>query len=572
MKKCITVLLIGVVPILMWGCDNFLRPHEDNNLGEDQLIANPAYAEGLLLSAYVSLPNDYNFGLAAAADNAVTNDEGSNYLRMATGEWSSSFNPASEWRKTYENLNYINKFLDIYRKVTWSSDPDVNEGHMERLAGEAYGLRAWYQFKLLQAHAGESEEGDLLGYPIVTKPIKITDNMDLPRDSFSECVTQIIEDADSATFYLPNTYQDQGSNNDYNSTKGSRFKNRFPGLAAKAIKSKLKLLAASPAFNINNDQSKWVEAAEEAGSMIDDNGGLAAVVSPDGEKFYEYNVQSNSTDPDVIWSHAVENTRSREVDNFPPSLSGNGNINPTQDFVESFPMENGYPIEDSNSGYDPDNPYEDRDPRFSEYVLYNGSQFKDQTIFTYEGAGSDGINEQTNSTRTGYYLKKFMYENVNIENPAVNQLQFYTYLRWTNILLNYAEAANEAWGPDGDPNGYGFTARDVINALRERAGITQPDMYLASLNSKDEFRSLIHNERRIELSFEGKRFWDLRRWNKTTEMAEPVNGLFIELTNSGYTYSERQVEVRVYDPYMIYGPIPYEETLRDAELVQNKGW
>ena len=132
------------------------------------------------------------------------------------------------------------------------------------------------------------------------------------------------------------------------------------------------------------------------------------------------------------------------------------------------------------------------------------------------------------------------------------------------MFLIYAEAANEAWGPDGMGT-YGFSARNVIAAIRKRAGITQPDNYLASVTNKDDMRKLIHNERRLELSFEGLRFWDLRRWKEN--LNETVKGMIININ----VYNVVPVENRQYADYMYYGPIPLSEVLK-TNLQQNKGW
>jgi hypothetical protein len=139
-------------------------------------------------------------------------------------------------------------------------------------------------------------------------------------------------------------------------------------------------------------------------------------------------------------------------------------------------------------------------------------------------------------------------------------------MRYTEVFLIYAEAANEAWGPDGTgPNG--FSARDVIAAIRKRGGIAQPDNYLASITSKEEMRKLIRNERRIELCFEGFRFWDLRRWN--ADLTEPAKGVNISNNN----FSVVEVEPRLYNnDYMHYGPVPQNEIVKFNALIQNKGW
>jgi hypothetical protein len=142
----------------------------------------------------------------------------------------------------------------------------------------------------------------------------------------------------------------------------------------------------------------------------------------------------------------------------------------------------------------------------------------------------------------------------------------------TEVLLNYAEAANEAWGPTGDPNGLGFTAKIKIAELRARAGITAPDPYLQGITDAGVLRELIRNERRVELCFEGFRFWDIRRWeNGAVNISNPATGVQI-INNLGVlTYNYLQVEPRIYEPFMIYGPIPYNETLK-YNIIQNAGW
>lgn len=166
-----------------------------------------------------------------------------------------------------------------------------------------------------------------------------------------------------------------------------------------------------------------------------------------------------------------------------------------------------------------------------------------------------------------------MNEGVNLDPlNTSNAPHTYTLFRMTEVLLNFAEAANEAWGPDGDPSGFGFTARSKIIDLRARAGLTS-DPFAESLD-KDGLRELIYNERRIELCFEGFRFWDLRRLNKITEIAAPVSGVYITReagASPSYSYNYMDIEERVYSPYMIYGPVPYDETLK-YDIIQNEGW
>jgi hypothetical protein len=568
MRKYINLLLLFIT-VSLFSCEKFLEPEPEGTLTEEELLFNPSFAEGLLMTAYAALPNDYDFATDVASDDAVTNDKFSEYRRMATGEWLSTFNPISEWSNAYLQISYINRFLDIYESVQWSKDPNLNDSinalksslHIKRLKGEAYALRAWYQYRLLLNHSGKVADGRILGYPIINKTLDPSDNWDLPRNTFAECVANIFADLDTAIANLPPEWKD-GSTALINSTSGARFENRINGNTARAIKSRVALLAASPAFADANAVT-WEEAATIAGDLLSELGDLYNK----GVTFYK-----EKKNKEIIWNMAEILKNSWEVDNFPPSLFGSGRTNPSQDLVDVFPMANGYPIDDPLGGYNPDNPYANRDPRFYAYIVYNNSSLKNAPIKTYTGAKLDGTNTLETSTRTGYYLKKLMSESVVLTpGSTVTAGHTYTLVRMTEVLLNYAEAANEAWGPDGDPNGYGFTAKDKIQELRSRAGLS-PDEYMEDINDQASLRELIRNERRIELCFEGFRFWDIRRWNDQTTMTAPVSGVYITMNeDSTYTYNYSEVEERIYTPDMIYGPIPYEETLK-YNIEQNIGW
>ena len=181
----------------------------------------------------------------------------------------------------------------------------------------------------------------------------------------------------------------------------------------------------------------------------------------------------------------------------------------------------------------------------------------------------DGLNNEVgSSTRTGYYMRKLLRQEINLDPSAkTTQKHYNARIRFTEIFLNYAEAANEAWGPTGKGN-HSYSAYDIIKALHERAGVGND--YLERIkNDKDKMRELIRNERRIELSFEGFRFWDLRRWKvDLNKLNETVKGMRVENNH----YQVVDVESRNYADYMYYGPIPYSETLKFNALIQNNGW
>ncbi len=579
MRKFINLSLI-IVSLSILSCTKLIDPKPDNNLTEDQLSKNPIFAEGLLLKAYNALPNDYNFETDIASDDAVSNDPGSVYRNMAIGNWRAANNPISKWESANGNIFYINRFLSIYQDITWSSNPNLspdnnelrNTLHKKRLKGEAHALRAWYKWNMLQNHGGIAEDGTLLGFPIIDTYLTSADDWALPRNTFADCVQSIFNDLDTAIQNLPVTWVDlpinsgdkvlDNLNGQINATSGARFQNRINGNTARAIKARVALLAASPAFSASSGVT-WDQAATLAGPLVKNLGSLYAK----GVTFY-----LERSNKEILWNRAEVQKRSWEQDNFPPSLFGLGRTNPTQNLVDAFGMINGYPITDGASTYNPATPYANRDPRLAKYIVYNTGSLKSTVISTYIGADKNGINVLLTSTRTGYYLKKFMNEGVSlVAGATVNTSHTYTLSRMTELVLNYAEAANEAWGPTGDPNGYGFSAYSLIRDIRIRAGITQPDNYLTSLNTTEGLRALIHNERRIELCFEGFRFWDIRRWNDVPTMQSPVNAAFITNNAGVYSYVYSDIEERKFADNMIYGPIPFSETVK-YNLLQNQGW
>ncbi len=582
--KNIYFLFLGLI-LALPAC-TMLEPENDNHSTFDRVFEDPNFAEGLLIRAYTFIPtNDYRFD-EVATDDAVTNDRFSSFMRMATGEWSALNNPQDLWTNSNRAITYINEFLTIVNDVPWKwTDEELNDLYIRRLTGEAYALRGLFKYYLLRNHGGMDPNGQLLGLQVLDSyPVGEAD-FSKSRSPLDEYINSIYADLDEALKYIPLDYGNQNSLSDlssifsdisnidqYNTVFGDYTKQRMSGRHVNAMKARLALLVASPAFNPNNDATLWKKAADYHAALLDDIGGVAGL-DPKGHQFYLKaqidNADLNSGDkkdiPEMMWRRPIYTNRAKEVDNFPPSLYGNGEINPSQNLVDAFPTVTGYPITHPESGYNPSSPYANRDPRLDLYIIYDGSKYKGSTIKTGIGGGVNAVDSVSNSTRTGYYLKKLLREDVNA-NPtsASDQKHFNTHIRYTEMFLNYAEAANETWGPVNSD--YGYTAKDVIAAIRKRAGIKQPDTYLLSISDKETMRALIQNERRLELCFEGFRFWDLRRWKK--DLTEAVKGVHI---NQG-SYSYFTVEERAYDnEYMHYGPIPNNDVVKFG-IIQNAGW
>jgi starch-binding outer membrane protein, SusD/RagB family len=551
----IFITAVTILSLFVISCDNFLEPEPENRLTQEDVVGNPIFAEGWVLKAYTNLPTNYTFNLDVVSDDAQVNDPNSSINLMNKGGWTAAQNPISAWTKAYEMNLYLNTLLENADKVVWfPSDAVKNENYKKRIIAEARGLRAWWCFQLLQNHAGVGTDGVLLGFPIVDRVIKPTDFQFLPRNTFKECVDFILADCDAAIAGLPLRWEGTDP------VIGARNLNRISGLATMTLKSTVALYAASPSYS-SAGASTWAAAADFASKVISSNGGLV-LAATDGE-FY-----NNFASKEIFWSSSrVLNKSTWEADNFPPSLFGRGKTNPSQNLVEAFGMADGKPIQ-GNPAFNPNNPYASRDPRLTRYVIFNNQSFSGATIKTFENSGIDGLNNTVSSTVTGYYLKKFLNPLAKL-NPAgiiSGSDRFYTYSRYTEALLNFAEAANEVGGPDYNVNG--FTPRAVINAIRTRSGITST-AYVATITSTDAMRTLIRNERRIELCFEGFRFWDLRRWGLTNTIKEDLKGM--RISNDQTTYTPFSASVRNYQDFQLYGPIPLAETQKYS-IIQNKGW
>jgi hypothetical protein len=577
--------LIVLLGLGLGACQNFLTPTPDNQYTKDRFYKDPVWSLGLLVNAYsnAAYPRSFNFE-EVATDDAVSNNPSDSYLRIATGEWSAMFPfPNNVWSSAYNTITYMNLFLTIVDEVQWSwQDTARNTLFRKRYTGEAYGFRGFYYHRLLQQFAGKGEDGKMYGVPLTNAVSSALDNWQVQRATFQETVKEILDDYNKGIFYMPYRYQDIPGKTSWNQVNGAGANlNLLNGERINALKARLYLLAASPAYNESGNYNLVYadSAAHVVARLVTNNGGLAASVGPD-QNFW--NNDNDITNADILWRNDYGNSNSLEINNFPPYLYGNGRVNPSQNLVDAYPMKNGYPISDPASTFDAANPYSNRDPRLALHIIYNGSTFKATVINTQEdNAGTDatdGLNKLPQfSTRTGYYLRKLLREDTNLTpNKQTSLRHIYPLIRWTEMLLTYAEAENEVNGPSGDA-GIG-TVKQVIGAIRARAGIT-PDNYLASITTKDQMRDLIRNERRIELSFEGFRFWDLRRWNvPLTKLNESVKGVAISGTSpKTYDYTSTQkginpVEERKFSSYMYYGPIPYQETKKYSGFIQNAGW
>lgn len=585
MNRNIIAILLSV--IVLMGCEDMFEPAIENILEKEFMYDDAMFAGGLLLNAYSRLPSNGWRHSDVATDNAVSNDPENNYRRSAIGGWDKDFNPLDEWRNSYSAIMYLNMIINGADEVDWAMDEEAKLLYADRFKGEAHGLRALFMLYLMQHHAGVATNGELLGVPIITELLEEGSNFNLPRGTFQECMDFIYNDLALAEDLLPVDFAVSPESDDLYLTKykdagigapvfervfGSNGHGRMNRRIAEAIRARATLFAASPAYS-EGSTTKWEDAANASGIVLERIGGVTGLDATGHTWFANSRdmdrMKAGENPAEVIWRTEVGENNDLEKDNFPPTLSGSGRINPTQNLVDAFPMSNGYPIDAAGSGYDPQNSYANRDSRLASAIIVNGSKAGvSNSIITTAADGNDNnaLNKVPTSTRTGYYLRKLVRMDVNVLTDAKKN-HYRPHIRYTEIYLAYAEAANEAWGPDGVAPGVSFSAREVIRAIRNRAkvgGATDP--YLASITDKDAMRDLIRNERRLELSFEDFRFWDLRRWEEN--LNEKAKGVKIE--NGVSTTID--VENREYQNYMYYGPVPKSEAIKYDALIQNQGW
>lgn len=590
-KYFILSLMLGAT---ICSCDDLLEPAIENTMDITAMYKNPSMAQGFLGNAYMVIPSPTSPETDLATDDAVTNESGNQFSKMALGGWTSQNNPVSRWNTCYHAIQYINLVLEHADNVQWAGTEPLRTMYNDHFKGDALGLRAMFHFYLLQVHAGEVN-GQLLGVPYHVTSEDASSDFNQPRLTFAETITMILADIDAALELLPFEFVDVTKQQDvpakyagatygeYTRAFGSHHAGKVDGKLLKAVRAQVLLFAASPAF-ASAGVASYDQAAKAMAEIIEATvGGISGLASNGHtwfKNFDEINALAiNSNPAEILWRRGTEENATLDQDNFPPSIFGNGRVNPTQNLVDAFYMANGYPISDPASGYNPQKPYENRDPRFYDAIVYNGStQGPESTVINTTASNnenSDGLNKEGGkSTRTGYYLRKLTNPSVNCDPSATGKAKRYTpRIRFTELFLGYAEAANEAYGPTSN-GGNSFSAYDVVKAIRKRALGLESDPYLESIkDNKDKMRELIRNERRLEFCFENMRFWDLRRWKVGMDkLTEPAKGMKITDNNGTLKYEVITVEERNFSDYQYFGPIPYNEVQKFDALEQNTGW
>lgn len=578
-NKFLSILIIATIVI---SCDKALDITPDGRLTLDDVFQDENHTESYLNTVYSSIPSYsyyYHFFtfLAGVTDECQDADVGNNPGNIAniwiTGSMTPSFNPLengpgghgkNHYNTFWTGIRNANVFLANIETANITVEKD-----RERYKAEAQLLRAFYYFELIKQYGP---------MPIVDEPFSPAfDYTSLVRPTFQECIDFIVNDCDEA-IANPNlpiriTLEPE--------------RGRFTKAVAHAVKSQALLYNASPLWNPENNTTKWQAAAtssKEALNALTQGGEYQ--LYPDYEEYFfsRSDVNPSPRDRETIFERKTDGHPSFRNTNALPSMPGQHKVGvtPTQELVDSYdmlatgePAILGYsdedhlePIINTQSGYDPDNPYEGRDPRFYATVWYNGALYDNiagsvHIVETFAG-GADALKKtppNKKNTHTGYYLRKF--HDPKLQNRQNAQSRWKKY-HLAEIYLNYAEAENEANGPTSE-------AYNAINAIRQRAGMPN----LRTGLSKDEFRKRIRNERRVELVIEEHRFWDVRRWKILDQTDKLVTGMEVIKNGNSFEYKRFVTERRnaFQDKFLIF-PIPIKDTsiIQDFNLNQNPGW
>lgn len=592
-----SIIALGVVLLLATvSCDHeeFLENETKSLLTDNSQWSTSSNADIYINDIYSQIPrvstfaeqldyysDDYNISHYYTASNwrqGITLAPSS-----STGnEWGGNQGPTNgyTWQGFFEKIRKCNTGL----KKLEENKENFTEEYYNKRVDEIRFLRAYFYSEYFM-HVG--------GLPIITEPLDRStmteEELRTPRSTFEETFDFITGELGEI---VNNGYLEIKYNN------GAADAGRATLGAALALKGWIELFAASPLFNSGSpylsdpenyvhfasaDAGRWATAAATNKKFIDEYGGVYDLFS-DLPNLWR---ASNEYNSEIIWDRQIVANVGGMGTNYerrggPTFVLGVyytwGNYNPTQELVDEFKMDNGLPITDPASGYDPQNPYANREQRFYDFIVYDGAPFKldwmpeTDTIYTRIDEVNPSDNEidlagASDSGDSGYYQKKRLNPDAAPADDASGQND--VFYRFAEVLLNYAEAQNEAVGPDQ-------SVYDAINRIRDRAGLPE----LAPGLSKDDMRDAIHSERRVELCFENKRYLDNKRLKQQeTTMGVRRHNMVIRNSvpadNSGVWVYSIEEEIKFtpnFLPKQYMSPIPQDVIDQNPSIKQNPGY
>lgn len=542
MKKIICILMIVFTAMScnkldLTPLDTISDANTWSNQNLIQLYVNAQY--NVLLHGY---QNDL---LAAADDEAFNIHQYGNLYMVQTGQLTqdnvtSMSTKINYWDFAYGYIYNINVF---FSKIDAAP---VNATFKTEVKAEMRFLRAYIYANLIWRYGG---------VPIITKVFGLHDNFQVTRSSYDDCVKFIDSELDTAAAHLP-------------PRQPASQEGRASANACLALKARALLYDASALNNPNHDDTKWQAAADASAALLN----LGYSLNPDyqgtflGDNneiiFARYFTQANST------NFSLEE-----------GLNGsNGwtSQNPSQNQVNAYEMKatgmlpyivqpDGSLVLNPGSGYDPNNPYVGRDPRFDASILHDSSVWQGRVVETFDGGldSPESSIQPWNASLTSYAYKKGVVESIPPSGSTLKPTNPWIFFRYAEVLLNYAEAEFELGNED--------VARKYINMVRARPSVNMPPVTA----SGDALWADIRDERRVELAFEGLRFFDVRRWKIATFTENiPIRRMHITKQADGSkVYQIQTLEKRSFLPQHYLIPIPRSEVAKsNGSLTQNPGY
>ena len=500
MRKYINInVLMTAICLTFASCDSWLDVNPSDQYSAETFWKTKEHAKAGIMGCYNALMpwrslHTMEFDMLTA--NAMPYNEANGTQAIGKGEHlSTNALIASLWKNCYTGIGRANTFIGNVESV------DMGETEKAQMLGEAKFLRAFFYLNLVDKFGG---------VPLITEVPNADKHKDLPRNTKEEVISQIIKDLVDAIAVLPKTY---GSSDLGRATHG----------AALALKARTLL------YN-----SCWPEAAATAKLLMDEG---TYKLFNDYRHFFS---ESNKHNCEVIFN--IETKSPEYSTNYDADIWRLNRPAPLKELVDTYLCVDGKTIAESPL-YDPEHPYENRDPRLLKSIVCIGYSYLGK-IITKEDVAT-----------TGFGVKKYTSYEDDVTIPLVERSAFnFILIRYAEVLLTYAEAQNEASGPDQ-------SVYDAINQLRKRPDINMPEVEKGL--TKEQMREIIRRERRIELTFEGLYYSDILRW-KTAEKEN--NGMM-------HNYEGIGVVKRAFNPIRDYmWPIPYNQIVLNPSLQQNPNW
>lgn len=595
MRKYIFISGILALSMSVSGCSDFLETRLDVYNTMDRLQTRYSTLDNFAVAYYTPMQSGFRIIdgnlFASASDEAEQTAAVSEVSVFNKGILSPERNPLSYlYGRYYEGIRAAHFFLDyavdgedflaLNRDTSTVYNPDgtvystdkpkaykrdiINLGWQR---AEARIAEAWYYGELIKMYGGVPIIGDDPSNPSMTPAT---------YDEVVEHIVKLIdENCDKVNLDWRVALTPDGDN-DIADVANWNFRDnmgRFDKTSALAIKARVLLYAASPRNNPENSIAKWERAAEASHDVIELRKDIFAKgfgFGEDAKTYPDYRMPlnrdynryfvSNNAAKDVESIFLIREAAGNQLEamNYPVGTrGGRSGVCPTQNLVDAYEYIGPATL----------NPYENRDPRLGASIVVNGSSWNGVNNFDQSAQGQ--FSQKTDGAgKTGYYLKKFLASNLNLIEGGKTDHVWVVY-RYAEVLLNYAEAMNEAYGPDSDPKGYGMTAREALAEVRNSASTSLPSV---TASSKEDFRKAVKQERRVELAFEDHRYWDLIRWKDAEDVLnKPIKGMVIRKNNlGGYQYSTTVVGQRVFEEKQYYLPFTREELANSrGALTQN---